>query len=115
MVIRQFNIKRIAICKPETDAPLIIDRDRKLPFPIPCQFVKPVAWGYLQIIEAGCQVNVLELAHGPSCNFRRKSPRLSGDVQIPSVTVSEGLDHAYDCNLSRDRCQLCMRNMVCIL
>lgn len=47
MIIREFDIKSIAIHEPKTDAPLIVNRDGKLAFSIPFQYVKAVAWGYL--------------------------------------------------------------------
>ena len=39
MIVREFDIEGIAVLEPKTNTPLIIDRDRKLPFSLPLQFV----------------------------------------------------------------------------
>jgi hypothetical protein len=105
MIIREFDIKGIAVREPEADAPLIIYGDRKLPVSLPLQLVQPVTWRYLQIIKPSRQIQVLELPYRPSGDFKPESLRLALHTQIPSVSVGKCLNHNMKCNLSRDECQ----------
>ena len=95
MIIREFDIKSIAIHKPETDAPLIVDRDGKPAYSIPLQCVKAVAWRYLYIFKPGCQIDILQLPQRPSHDFRWESLRSSRRIQFLSVSVSKCLDHKW--------------------
>ena len=105
MIIREFNIESIAVCETEANPPLVIDPDGKLPFSLPLQFVKSVAWRHLQIFKPSCQIHVLDFADRPSGDFTGKSLRFSLKVQVSSVSIREGPDHNEYCNLSRDKCQ----------
>jgi len=46
VVVRDFDIKRIAILKPEANAPPIVDRDRTLTLSIPSKLVQSIPRGH---------------------------------------------------------------------
>ena len=105
MVISDFDVKGIAIDKPEADAPLVVDRDGVLSFPVTAKGVETIPWRGLQIVEASCQIHVLELPNGSPDNLRRKPSALAVRVQHLRLPVGEGSDHKWECKLSRYACQ----------
>jgi hypothetical protein len=94
MTASDLYIIGIAVRESETDAPLVINRNRELTRSISSQFVKPVARRHSQIIQGRCQIDVLKFPHRSPRSLRRKLPRFSCDVQFPRVFVGKCLDHS---------------------
>ncbi len=80
MVVSDLNVEGIAIDKPETDAPLVVDSDRMLSLPVTIKCVKTIAERNLQVVETRRQIHVLELSHGTLDDIRREAFRLSRGV-----------------------------------
>jgi hypothetical protein len=93
MVVADFNVIRVAIFKPETDPPLIVNGDRMLPFPIAFQPMQPIARWISQVIQRCSEIHVLKFARCPLCNVWREPLRLTRFVKLFRAPVSEGLDH----------------------
>lgn len=98
MIICNLDIIGITVNEPEADAPLVVDGDGVLSFPIPRQRVKPIARRNFKIIEARCQVDVFKLPFRPSRDIRCQSFRPAGRVQFLCVFVCERLDHPSSVN-----------------
>jgi len=60
MVITNLNIKSVTIFKPETDAPLIINGYRMLPFTIIRKLMQLISRRYFKIIKTGGQIDILQ-------------------------------------------------------
>ena len=61
--------------------------------PIPLEFVKPVAGWDFQVVEAGSQVDVLQLSRRPLGDVRWEPFRLARRVELLSMPIRERLDH----------------------
>jgi hypothetical protein len=61
VVVRKFYVVGVAVDKPETYAPLVIDGDRILSLPFSFEFVESIAWRNLQVIQTRCQVDIFQL------------------------------------------------------
>jgi hypothetical protein len=106
MVITDLNVVSVAIDKPKADSPLIVDRNRMLPFPVAAKGVESVARRYFQIVKPNRQVQVLELSSRPLGDVAWNTPRLASGVELQSPSIRERLDHEAECNASRDSRQL---------
>lgn len=63
MIVTDFDVIGVAVHEPETDPPLVVDRDRVLlPLAIPFQGMETVSGRYLQVLQTRGQVHVLQLA-----------------------------------------------------
>ena len=51
MVVRQFNVERIAVFPTKTDSVLIVDSNAVLSNPVPLQAFKPIPRGNSQIVQ----------------------------------------------------------------
>lgn len=61
MVIGDFDIMSIGIFPSETDAPLVINADAMLPFPVSIECLKMIAWREPEEVDVGSGVDELEL------------------------------------------------------
>jgi hypothetical protein len=94
VIICNFNIVRITLNEPEADAPLVVDGDRMLSFSFSSEFVEPISWRNPKVIQARCQIYVLELSSRPPYYVWRQSLGPTGREQSLRVLVDETLDHA---------------------
>ena len=51
MVVADFNVVGVAVLKPETDTPLVVDGDRVLTSTIMPEVVEPVAGRDLEVVQ----------------------------------------------------------------
>jgi hypothetical protein len=51
MVVSDFNIKRIALCKPKTNPELIVDPNTELPFPFSFQSLQTIARRNSKVVQ----------------------------------------------------------------
>jgi hypothetical protein len=63
VVVGYLHVVRIAINESETNPPLIVDRDRMLPLPVPFERVEPVAGRRTQIAKPSGKVDIFQLSH----------------------------------------------------
>ena len=94
MVIRYLHVERVAVNEAKTDPPLKVDGKRTLPFAFPFQCMETVTGKSLQVVQAFCDVQVLQASFRSLPDVGRKPFRFSGLVQLPCMPVSERLDHA---------------------
>lgn len=93
MVIRDLNVKSVAIFESETYTPLIVNTDRVLSFPVLSEMVKPVSGRHLQILQPRRYIDVLKLSSCPPNDIRWEPSRPSGDENILGMLIREGPDH----------------------
>jgi len=105
VVVRDLDIKRIAVLEPEADTPSIVDRDRILALSIPGELVQSVSRRHPQIVDAARKIDVLDFSPCPPRDLRRQSTRSPRREELLRVPVSERLDHGMYRNVSRDVCQ----------
>jgi len=94
VIICNFNIVSITLNEPEADAPLVVDGDRMLSFSVSSEFVEPISRRNPKVIQARCQIYVLELSSRPPYYVWRQSLGPTGREQSLRVLVDETLDHA---------------------
>ena len=58
----------------EADAPLVVDADAVLPFPIPLQGFQTITGRNAQIVQASCGMHLIELARSQGCDRLRNAP-----------------------------------------
>src|SRR5439155_18702405 len=62
VIVRDFDIMRVAAFPTKTCTPLVVNADAPLPFPIPRQFLQSVTRRDAQILDCLCSVDRLKLA-----------------------------------------------------
>jgi hypothetical protein len=65
VIIRDFDIVRIAGNEPEADAPLVVDGNRVLSFSVSPELVESISRRNPKVIQACRQVDVLDLSPRP--------------------------------------------------
>jgi len=80
MIVRYLDFIGVAFREPETDSPLVVDRNRLEALPIASERMQTVARRNLQIIKPGRMVDILQLSDGPSDDIGRKALGSSGDI-----------------------------------
>ena len=105
MVVSALNVEGVAINKPESDAPLVVDSDRMLSLPVTIKCVKTIAERNSQVVETRRQIHVLELSHGTLDDIRRKAFRPSRGVEHLSAPVRKRLDKRESvlCHVTGDK------------
>ena len=103
MVVADLDVMRIAVDKPEADAPLSVHRDRVLPLSVVLERMQAIARWHLQVIQAGRQVDVFQLADGTPGDVGRKALGCPRREQVPGLPVRERLDHwlTVACHVTR--------------
>ena len=94
MIIRNFDIVSITGNEPEAYAPLVVDGDRVLSFSISSELVESISRGNPKVIQARCQVNVLELSPRTPQYIWRQLLGPTGLEQFLRVPICKALDHA---------------------
>jgi len=69
MIVANFNVVRVALLKPKTDSPLIVNGDRILPFALPVERMQPIARWTFQVIQHGSKIHILKLPSRPLRNI----------------------------------------------
>lgn len=72
VIIRDFNVIRVAIDPSETNAPLVVNAYTKLPRSISSEFFESILRWYSQLIKIGRIVDHPELTSGAALYFKRK-------------------------------------------
>jgi hypothetical protein len=91
VVVANFDIIDVAIDKSETDAPLIVDRNRVLPDAVPIESVKSIPGRNPQVLQSYRQIQIFKLANCPFGYVRGKQFRFPCDIQISGALVCERL------------------------
>lgn len=104
VIVTNFDIVDVAIDKPETDAPLIVDRDRVLSLAVSVKGMESIPGRNSQILQSYRQVQIFKLANCSLGYVRGKEFCFPGDIQISGALIRKRFDH-LDCILSRDKCQ----------
>ena len=105
MVVTDLHIVGIALHEAETNTPLVIDRDRILPFSVTAKYMEAITGRHFQIFEACRQVQIFQL---PTRTLRDVGWYLfcpSGRIELTRGAVYESFDHTTNCVASRDECQ----------
>ena len=71
MVVTELNVERVTVHESEADAPLVVDGDGELAFPIPTERVQLVARREAQVAQAPCTMQHVQLSLSPSGDIRR--------------------------------------------
>ena len=93
MIIRNFDIVSITGHEPETNAPLAVDGDRVLSFPVSPELVETISRRNPKVIQTRRQVDVLEFSPRPLQHIWRQLLGSTGLEQFLRVSVCEALDH----------------------
>jgi hypothetical protein len=103
VIVADLDVIRVAADESKADAPLSVHRDRVLALRIILERMEAIARRDLQVIQAGIQVDVFQLANSSPGDVWRKAPRYPGREQIPGARVRERLDHRsrVTCHVTR--------------
>ena len=82
MIIYNFDVVRVAAAPPKTDAPLAIDADAVLTFPIAFERFQSIARRNEQILQTNGRVQETQLRQGDFLNVLRQS---AGKFAIPNL------------------------------
>lgn len=93
VLVAYLNVVSVAFNEPKTEAPLVVDGNRVLPFPVAPEGVKPVAGRHLQVVQPNRQGQVLKLSRRPPGDIRRKLLCLAHGIQFLRTPIRERLDH----------------------
>ncbi len=93
MVVGDLDVIGIPVEKPKADAPLVIDGDRMLPFPVSVKLMEPIPWRKSQLVDVSSQVDVFQLSRRSLRDVRRDLLCLAGRKQLLGVPVRKRLDH----------------------
>ena len=104
MVVGQINIKRIAVFKPEDDAPVAGDRNAPQPLQIAFERMQPVA-RQIEIRRAAGLIQVSQDIRDPARLIGANFAGIPVLKQAPQSTMAERLDQPEECTLYRYRCQ----------
>jgi len=94
MIIAKLDIVGIAINEPKADAPLIIYRNRMLPFAILRKGMHAIPRRNTKVFDPRSQINILKLATCPLDDVHRNPFRPASSIQFLRTPVSKRLDHA---------------------
>ena len=72
MVIRDFDIIRIAVIPAKTNSPLVIDSNAVLAFPIANQFLKTIRWWNTKVFQGISSIEHHELSQCRSLDIPRE-------------------------------------------
>ena len=105
MIIHNLHVVSIIVQPLETDAPLMVNTNAVLAFPVSAKGLQPVPWRSAQVIETRRKVKLREFAKRHSMNPRGNFPALAADPQILRDRVRKTHDHTritgYVHNVSR--------------
>jgi len=81
MVIRDFDVERVAVFPYEANPELIIDPYAELPFTFGLQSLKAVPRRNAKVIQSSCRIQQKKLSQGCANQARRKLSGPSGQPQ----------------------------------
>ena len=96
MVIHYFNIVCVAVFKPETQTPLVVDPNAPLPCPIASQLLQAVARWVTQVIDVDGSVQHHELTQCQTLEVNRPFPYLPTRKDGGGMFASERLNHWFN-------------------
>ena len=94
MVIRDFHVVGVAVFPAETDAPLVVDADAVLAFPVAFERFEPVARRHAQVFKRRRCIEQDELAVHHSLKALRQPTGNKATVNFLRFRIGEALDHA---------------------
>ena len=94
MIVRDFDIERIAIGEPEADAPLIIDPNAVLSSTIAFELLQPVAGWRPKIFTGLGRIDDHERPEHGAVQVAGESAHRFAAEQPLGIPVAEALDHA---------------------
>jgi len=98
MIIRDLDVKGVAVNESKTDAPLVVNRNRILPFTIVLQLMKTIAGRNPQIRQTRGVLDIFEFSNRPSNDIRGELFRPAQRVEFPGGPIRESLDHTINVN-----------------
>jgi hypothetical protein len=93
MIIRDLDIEGVAVSKPETDAPLIVDPNRMLARSIALESFEAIRRRQPQVRDADCSVQLLQSHTCPPQNIARQSSTPAGVKKSLGFSIRKGSDH----------------------
>src|SRR5690606_37452422 len=92
VIINNLDIFRTSVRPAEADAPLVVDPDAVLAFPVTLQLFQPVARGRRQITQFSRRLQQGQFALR---NLADRSPAacLASFIQVPGIGAAKALDH----------------------
>jgi len=106
MIIRDLDVKGVAVNESKTDAPLVVNRNRILPFTIMLQLMQTIAGRNPQIRQTRGVLDILEFSNRPSNEIRREPFRPAQRVEFPGRPIRKGFDHTLNVNYHVTRVKL---------
>jgi hypothetical protein len=92
-----------AVCFPaEADAPLVIDADGVLAFPVALERFEAIAGRDGEVIKRGDSVNLSKLPQGNALDVRRERPSFPTLKEDGRLAASEGANHQIAAIITRD-------------
>jgi hypothetical protein len=89
VVVADFDIERVAIFEPKTDAPLVIDRYRVLAGSVAFQRMEAVTWWHTKGLELVCRIDGRQLPKSPSLDIGRQAAQRAGHPELLGLFVRE--------------------------
>jgi hypothetical protein len=96
MIIGYFDIASLAVFKPETDAPLIVDANAPLPGAISAQRFQAVGWRHAEVIKRHGRVQLGQSLASPPQHVGREVFRSPGRKKTFGLSIRESSDHEND-------------------
>jgi hypothetical protein len=93
MVIDDFDFMGSVRFPAEADAPLVIDADGVLAFPVALERFEAIAGRDGEVVEFGDGVNLGEFPQGDALDVRRERPGLPFLEEDGGLPTSEGANH----------------------
>ena len=93
MVVADLDVVRIPVHEAETNAPLIVDRDRVLAPPIILERMEAIAGRHLEVVQLGRKMDILEFANRSGSDIDWEALRGAGGEELCRPAIREGLNH----------------------
>lgn len=101
VVVRDLDVVRIAVPPPEADAPLMVDPDTVLTFPVSPELLQAVARGHPEILKGLCGVEKGQLSLRDALEIRGELSRSFSVEELLGLFVPKTPDHWCDSNAPR--------------
>lgn len=93
MIVCYFNIVSISVNESEADAPLIVDGNGVLSFPITLESMQSIAWRHLEITQACCPIQILQAADRSPYDIGRQAFRFAAEEYHLRFFVGKCFNH----------------------
>ena len=93
MIIRDFNIKRVAAFPFETNPPLVVDSDTVLSFSVALQFFEAIRRRDSQVVNVDRIIDHPQFAQRHLLNVGWQFARSLASIDLLCFGISEGFDH----------------------